>query len=164
MTLLRIFVHYSTTYQLLMLEWSLRIYLRYLLVPCWLSVQVVLDFCLVWTCTVRLLIISASTGTWYFAAVAVLNMYVVHNLNGLDAYTLHTVHEQDSVMTRHKRKNYTCANVICAYIALMLLASISQNFLSDSHASVKFKLSCCMYVCCMYQILCARPFLQSHTG
>ena len=33
-------------------------------------------------------------------------------------------------------------NVIRAYIALMLLVSISQNFSSNSHVSVKFKLSC----------------------
>ena len=49
------------------------------------------------------LIICASTGTRYCVAVAALkfNTYVVHN-----AYTLCTVHEQDSVMVRHKRKNY----------------------------------------------------------
>ena len=37
---------------------------------------------------------------------------------------------------------YTACNVIHAYIVHVLLASILQNFLSDSHASVKFKLSC----------------------
>ena len=38
--------------------------------------------------------------------VSVLNTYNVHDLNGLDAYTLCTVHEQESVMARHKRANY----------------------------------------------------------
>ena len=55
-----------------------------------------------------LLIISTSAGNRHFAAVAVLNIYAVYDLNGLDAYTLHTVDEQDSVV-RHKRKNYMCA-------------------------------------------------------
>ena len=54
------------------------------------------------------LIISTAAGTRYFAAVAVLNTYVVHDLNSLDAYTLHTVHEQDLVVARHKRTNYMC--------------------------------------------------------
>ena len=40
-----------------------------------------------------------------------------------------------------------CAKVIHAYIALVLLMSISQNFLSDLHASVKFKLSCTVAIC-----------------
>ena len=43
------------------------------------------------------------------AAVSILNTFVVHDLNGLDAYTLCTVHEQDPVMARHERRNYTCA-------------------------------------------------------
>ena len=102
------------------------------------------------------LVISASTETWYFVAVAVLNMYIVHDLNDLDTYTLCTVllsvHEQVSVMARHERKNYTCgiAHVLTwyvrAYIACVLLTSISWNFSSDSHASVKFKLSCTVYI------------------
>ena len=78
------------------------------------------------------LIISASTGTQYFAAVGVLNM-LVHNLNSLDAYTLHTVHEQDLVVVRHERTAtcmlllacYIARNVIHAYITHMLLVSIS---------------------------------------
>ena len=74
-------------------------------------------------------------------AVSILNMYVVHDLNGLDTYTLCTVHEQDSVVVRHKRTNYTHAiahmlytasNMIHTYIAYVLLASISLNFLSGS--------------------------------
>ena len=36
---------------------------------------------------------------------------------------------------------YTAFNVICAYIARMLLVRISQNFSSDSHVGVKLKLS-----------------------
>ena len=39
------------------------------------------------------------------------------------------------------------ANMIRAYIALVLLVSISQNFLSDLHARVKFKLSCTVAIC-----------------
>ena len=96
------------------------------------------------------LIISANTGTRYFAAVAVLNTYVVHDLNNLDAYSLRTVHKQDSMVVRHNRINYmhailaccTVHSIIRAYTACMLLTSILQNFSSDSHASVKFKLSC----------------------
>ena len=53
-------------------------------------------------------------------------------------------------MVRHERKStcmllltcYTAHNIIRAYIVCVLLASISQNFLSDSYASVKFKMSC----------------------
>ena len=60
-------------------------------------------------------------------------MDAVHDLNGLDAYTLRTVHEEDLVVAWHKRTSYTCyclhaiqdINVIRAYIAVMLLASIS---------------------------------------
>ena len=53
--------------------------------------------------------ISASAGSRYFAVVAVLNTCIVHDLNGLDTYTLYTVHEQDSVVARYKRTNYTSA-------------------------------------------------------
>ena len=42
------------------------------------------------------------------AAVSILNTYVVLDLNGLDAYTLCTLHEQDSVVARHEKINYTC--------------------------------------------------------
>ena len=38
--------------------------------------------------------------------VSVLNTYIVHDLKGLDAYTLCAVHEQELVMARHKRANY----------------------------------------------------------
>ena len=39
---------------------------------------------------------------WYliFASVSILNMYVVHDLNSLNAYTSCTVHEQDSIVPR----------------------------------------------------------------
>ena len=101
-------------------------------------------------CTHSPLIIRASTETQYFAAMAALNVYVVHDLNSLDTYTLCTVHEQDSVVARHERKNYHMLLLVCytahivirAYIAHMLLMSILQNFSSNSHAGVKFKLSC----------------------
>ena len=46
---------------------------------------------------------------------SVLNMYVVCDLNGLDAYTSCTVHEQDSVVTRHERTNYTIATASVPY-------------------------------------------------
>ena len=39
------------------------------------------------------------------AAVSVLNTYVVHDLNSLDAYTSCTVHKQDSVVAMHERKS-----------------------------------------------------------
>ena len=37
---------------------------------------------------------------------------------------------------------YTACNVICAFIVSVLHVSIKRNFSSDSHASVKCKLSC----------------------
>ena len=68
-----------------------------------------------------------------FSAVCILNMYAVHDLNGLDAYILYTVHEQDSMVMRHKKTMpYTAHNVICVYIVSMLFTSILQNFSSDS--------------------------------
>ena len=92
------------------------------------------------------------------AAVSILNAYVVHYLNGLNAYTLCTVLEQDSVVVRHERTNYTCAiarmlytacNVIHVYIARVLLTRTSWNFSSDSASThmqcqVKIKLYCSM--------------------
>ena len=59
---------------------------------------------------------------------AILNTNTVHDLNGLDAYTLCTMHEQDSVVARHERTNYmrviahmlystlrdTCIRCLCA--------------------------------------------------
>ena len=62
------------------------------------------------------LIVSASTGTQYFAAVTVLNTYNVHDLNNsLDTYSSFTVHEQDSVVARHERTNYTHAIACMQY-------------------------------------------------
>ena len=61
------------------------------------------------------LIISISTGTQYFASVAVINTSVVHDLNNLDAYTLCIEYEQDSVVARHERTNYTHAIVCMLY-------------------------------------------------
>ena len=64
-------------------------------------------------------LLSDSTGT-QFPAVCILNMYAVHDINGLDAYTLYTVHEQDSMVVRHKRTMpYTAHNVIHTYIVSM---------------------------------------------
>ena len=61
------------------------------------------------------LIISALTETWYFAAVAVLNMYTVHDLYDLDAYTLCTVHEQDLMVASYEAKNYMHPIVLVLY-------------------------------------------------
>ena len=61
------------------------------------------------------LIISTSAESQYFATVTILNMYIVHDLNGLDAFTLHTVHEQDLMVVRHEGTNYTLANVRVLY-------------------------------------------------
>ena len=36
-------------------------------------------------------------------------MSVVHDLSGLDAYTSCTVHEEDSVMVKYQKINYTHA-------------------------------------------------------
>ena len=43
-------------------------------------------------------------------------MIVVHDFNGLDAYILCTVHEQDLVVVRHERINYmrAIACVLCS--------------------------------------------------
>ena len=98
-------------------------------------------------------LITTRIATGYFATVAILNSYTVHDLNGLDAYTLYTVHEQDLVVVRHERTStcmllftcYTARDVICAYIVCVPLASISWNFFSNSHASVKFELSCTVH-------------------
>ena len=49
------------------------------------------------------------------SALSVLNTYVVHDLNGLDAYTLCAMHEQESVVARHERTNYTYAIVRVLY-------------------------------------------------
>ena len=52
------------------------------------------------------LIISATAETRYFAAESVLNTYVVHDLNDLDAYISCTLHELNSVVVRHWMTNY----------------------------------------------------------
>ena len=59
--------------------------------------------------------ISASAGSRYLAVVAVLNTCIVHDLNGLDTYTLYTEHQQDLVVARYKRTNYTSANACKLY-------------------------------------------------
>ena len=81
-----------------------------------------------------------------FATVSALNTYVLNDLNNLDAYTLCTVHEQDSMVVRHGTSNYMHAiacvlllvcyiacNIIHVYIACMQLVSIIlRNFSSNS--------------------------------
>ena len=64
---------------------------------------------LICICSHSPLIIRTNTGTQYFAVVSILNTYVAHDLNNLDTYTLHIAHEQDSVVVRYERTNYTCA-------------------------------------------------------
>ena len=55
-------------------------------------------------------LISISAWTRYFAAMALLNTYVVHNLNSLDSYTSLTVDDQELMAARHKRTNHTRAS------------------------------------------------------
>ena len=43
-------------------------------------------------------------------------MYVVNDLNGFDAYILHTVHEPDSVMVRHESTKVYVHCGSCGYI------------------------------------------------
>ena len=64
-----------------------------------------------------LLLSSECVCSIVFAAVSALNIYMctVQDLNGLDAYTSCTVHEQDSVVARHERTNYTHAIVCMLY-------------------------------------------------
>ena len=50
-----------------------------------------------------------------FVAVAVLGTYIVHDLNGLEAYILRTVHEQDTVVVKHERTKYTHAIACILY-------------------------------------------------
>ena len=42
---------------------------------------------------------------------AAVSAYIIHDLNSLDAYTLCTVHKQDSVVARHKRTNYRAGGI-----------------------------------------------------
>ena len=49
------------------------------------------------------------------ATASVLNMYVVHDLGVLDAYTACTVHKLDSVVVKHKKTNYTCVTARVLY-------------------------------------------------
>ena len=56
-----------------------------------------------------------SAGNQYFAPVAVLNIYALHDLNGLDAYSSCSVYEQDSVVAKHKKENYVHAIAYVVY-------------------------------------------------
>ena len=51
------------------------------------------------------------------AAVSVLNIHIVHDLNSLGAYAACTVHEQNSMVARHERTNYTHAVACVLYSA-----------------------------------------------
>ena len=70
-------------------------------------------------------------------------------MNGLYAFTVSTVHEQDLVVARHKNANYKYLLIMCytalnvipvhAYIALVLLANTVSHNISQAtvlvHAS-----------------------------
>ena len=64
---------------------------------------------------IHFLLINSSTGKWYIEIVTILNTYVLHDLNGLDAYSLSSVHEQDSVVVRYRSKNDMCAIACMQY-------------------------------------------------
>ena len=66
-------------------------------------------------------------------AASVLYTYVDHDLmNSLDPYTLGTKHEQDLVMVRHERANYTCA------IARVLYSTYHDTCVHRSHGTLKY--------------------------
>ena len=66
------------------------------------------------------------------------HIYTVQDLNSLDAYILHIGFSDGEAREEILHTCYTARNVIHAYIARVLLMSISQNFSSDSHERVKF--------------------------
>ena len=78
-----------------------------------------------WACAMCTLTTYNKHNHWdpILAAVSVFNMYIVHDnqlyLNGLDAYTSCTVHEQDSMVTRHE-----CAIQLITYIANTCIACL----------------------------------------
>ena len=60
---------------------------------------------------------SPALGSDTFLLWLYLNTYTIHDLNGLDAYTLHTVHKQDLVVARHERHN--CIHTITCVLYSM---------------------------------------------
>ena len=89
-------------------------------------------------CKHSLLIISSSTWTHYFAAVSVLIRDILYNLNGLDVYTLCTVHEQDLVVARYIWTNdtvlvllLTCYTTCNVYMYTLLTSSYLVKFLEQ---------------------------------
>ena len=93
-------------------------------------------------------LISTSTGTRYFAAVAILNTNTVHDLNGLECghYTLHTMHEQDSVVARHERTNYM------RVIAHMLYSMLRDTCIYCLHATHKYLTKFLEQLACKRQV------------
>ena len=69
---------------------------------------------------------------------AIYSTCTVQDLYGLDAYILHIGFSDGEAQEEKLHACYTARNVICAYIARVLLMSISQNFLSDSQERIKF--------------------------
>ena len=61
---------------------------------------------------------------------AILNTNTVHDLNGLDAYTLLTMHEDDSVVARHERTNYT---FVIAHMLYSTLRDTCIHYLRATH-------------------------------
>ena len=59
-------------------------------------------------------------------------MYAVHDLNGLDAYTLHIVLEQDSKVARHQSTNYMYA------IPHVLYSMQHDTCIHCSHATCEY--------------------------
>ena len=69
-----------------------------------------------------------------FAAVSILSMHVVHDLNDwmLILFSLCTVHEQDSVVVRHERTSYMCA------IAHMLYSTYRDKCIHYSRVTCEY--------------------------
>ena len=79
------------------------------------QVTTVLNWCkLFWAHTKYTFITNNKHQHWdlILAAMSILNAYIIHDLNGLDSYTSYTVHEQDSVVARHEKINYTCSHAL----------------------------------------------------
>ena len=93
-------------------------------------VETILSMCYIRTHSP--LIISTNAGIRCFAVVAILNTYVVHDLNSLDAYTLCTVHEHNSVVARLERINCICA------IAYVLCSTLRDTCIHCSPATHEY--------------------------
>ena len=90
------------------------------------------------------------------AAVSVLNTYVVYGLNGLDSYTLYTVHEQDSVVEGFERRNYmraiahvawyVCTLLVCnSWVSCIISWATLLAHTCKCQVSVELYCNCCSY-------------------